>query len=189
MRFVGQSLLVGVVAVAGAGAASETDAARFGDAGVASTSVSASTTVAPSRLASAIAAVRLAGRQVRGGRPYDVEDERFRGRIVWEVEVAAGTQRPHVFLVSANGKQVVRRALARRLGDDARRVLRARVTLAQALRIAGRRASGRFSEAEIDDARGGAIVWEASFNRPGNVETEVVVDARTGRVLRVTTDD
>jgi hypothetical protein len=131
------------------------DTGRLADAGAGSAAVGGTRSTTTPRLAHARAAVRLASRQVRGGRPYDVEDEHVRGRLVWDVEVAVRSHRPHAFLVSANGKRLVRRGRARR-DDDAARMKRARIPLDRALWIAGRRATGRFSEAEIDSDRRGA---------------------------------
>ena len=42
---------------------------------------------------------------------------------------------------------------------------------------------GRLSEAELDRERG-RLVWSVTFER-GATETEVEVDARTGKVVRV----
>jgi uncharacterized membrane protein YkoI len=148
----------------------------------------ASASASASQVAQARRAVRTAERAVRGGRAYDVESDRLRGRRVWEVKVAQGTARPYELDVSADGRQVLRRQRLTRIDDDVRKVARAQVALASALTIAGRRARGSFDEADIDRSRG-RLVWEATFVRSGDREVEVAVDARNGRVLSVTTDD
>ena len=58
----------------------------------------------------------------------------------------------------------------------------------RALRIAARRAHGRLTEADLDTERG-VLVWSVTFERSGDRETEVDVNARTGRVVRVEHDD
>jgi uncharacterized membrane protein YkoI len=77
----------------------------------------------------------------------------------------------------------VRSTRANQVGDDARTARRAKVSLARALRTADKRAGGRFSEAEIDRTDGGTIVWQVTFERRGGRETEVIINAKTGRVI------
>jgi uncharacterized membrane protein YkoI len=89
--------------------------------------------------------------------------------------------------VSLDGRRVARDSRTRRQ-DDAIKALQTGVRLARALQIAARRVDGRFDEAEIDRLRGGRIVWEVAFTRPNGDETEVVVDARTGTVVRIERD-
>lgn len=147
------------------------------------------TAAAVDRLTQATRAVRTAQRAVRDGTAYDIESDRRAGRRVWEVKVARGTARPYEFDVSADGHTIVHRGRRARLDDDARKAARARTTLAAALRTAGRRVgSGTFDEAEIDRWRG-RVVWEATFEQPGDRETEVRIDASNGKVLAVTVDD
>lgn len=182
------AVAIGAFGALACGSASEAAAAHSAASGVATEAVAARS-AASARVSNAVRAVRTAGRHVRHGKPYDVESERFRGRRVWEIKVASGRRNPHELLVSAGGRRVVRHTRGHKLGDDAPKALRAEVGLARALRTADRRAGGRFSEAEIDRARGGAIVWTATFERRGDAETEVVIDAATGEVLRVVRDD
>jgi len=68
---------------------------------------------------------------------------------VWEVKVASGRRRPDMFLVAASGRKIVRRSRSAKLGDVAPAVLKARVSLAGALRAADRRVGECFSEAVI----------------------------------------
>jgi uncharacterized membrane protein YkoI len=136
---------------------------------------------------SAVRALATAERRVRNGRPYDLERDTYRGTRVWEIEVAVPSGRPHELLVSLDGRRVARDSRTRRQ-DDAIKALQTGVRLARALQIAARRVDGRFDEAEIDRLRGGRIVWEVAFTRPNGDETEVVVDARTGTVVRIERD-
>ena len=50
------------------------------------------------------------------------------------------------------------------------------------------RANGTITDAELDRERG-ALVWNVNFEASGDRETDVDVDPRSGRVLRVTQDD
>jgi uncharacterized membrane protein YkoI len=140
---------------------------------------------APSSSSSATgvsAAVRALHTARDTGRPYDLERDRYRGRRVWEVDVAPRSGAAKELKISANGKRVVHRKTVRD-SADARRVRKAKVSFAAALRTAAKRASGRLTEAELDRERG-RLVWSATFER-GNIETDVDVDAKTGKVVRV----
>jgi uncharacterized membrane protein YkoI len=139
-----------------------------------------------SRVAAARQAVRTARRAAGYGRPYDIERDRHRGARVWEVKVASGTARPYEILVSRNGRKVIGRHRDDHRSDDARKAQRAKIGLSRALRIAGRHGSGAFTDAEIDRHRG-RLVWTATFER-GRTETEVALDASTGRVVDVRRD-
>jgi uncharacterized membrane protein YkoI len=138
---------------------------------------------AASRVSRAVRALKTARERVSHGRPYDLETERYKGNPVWEVKVASGNQRPHKLYVAANGKKVVRSIRAKRIGDDAPKVLGAKVSLTKAIRTADKRAGGRFSEAEIDRTDGGTIVWQVTFKRSGERETEVIVNAKSGKAI------
>jgi len=119
------------------------------------------------------------------GRPYDIERDRQRGNAVWEVDVTSGSGRSTELVVSADGKKIVRRGTSRR-SDDANLAGDAKVSLATALRTAGGRASGKLEDADID-REGGRLVWTATFERRGS-ETEVLVNAKTGKVVDVITE-
>jgi uncharacterized membrane protein YkoI len=126
--------------------------------------------------ADAVRAVQTASRGV-SAKPYELDRERNR----WEVQFANGTER-HVTLDG-------RRVTSTRGDDDrSRRVASARVGLAKALRTAAARAHGTLSGAELELERG-RLAWSVSFEASGDRETEVEVDARSGRVVRVTHDD
>jgi uncharacterized membrane protein YkoI len=128
------------------------------------------------------AAVKAVRTAAEAGRPFDLERDRHRGRKVWEVDVATGPGRAAELLISADGRQIVRRGTARP-SRDAGHALAARVGLATALRTAGGRATGRLDDADID-RRGGRLVWSATFEQRG-AETEVDVDAASGTVVDV----
>jgi uncharacterized membrane protein YkoI len=152
-------------------------------AGLALAGLATTTAHASSDVSSARRAVSTAHEAVRHGRPYDLERDRHRGAAVWEVKVATRSGRPYELLVSDNGRKIVDRRRDDDRSDDARRARHAKVGLRRALGIASRHSSAPLSDAEIDRHRG-RIVWTASFER-GRTETEVIVDARTGRVLDV----
>ncbi|MCZ7590026.1 MAG: PepSY domain-containing protein [Gaiella sp.] len=174
------TVLVSLAVVAGTGSI-------VGDqAGAAGLTPSTDVAEAASDVGPAVRALRTAERRVRNGRPYDLERETHRGTRVWEIDVAVPGERPHELLVSLDGRRVVSQSRIRR-NLDAARAPQATVRLATALQTAARRADGRFHEAEIDRKRG-RIVWEVNFERSGGRETEVTVDARTGRVVRIERD-
>lgn len=176
------AIALGTLAATACGASGSESGATAGPAAAAPAGASSA------RTSQAVRAIRTADRQVSRGRPYDLETERYRGRRVWEVKVAAGKRRPYRFYVSADGRTIVRRSRARR-DDDARRARKAKTSLGRALRTADRRAAGRLDEAEIDRTRAGTIVWSVTFERSRDRDTEVTINARTGNVIRVETDD
>ncbi len=104
---------------------------------------------------------------------------------MWEIDVVSGSGRAKELHVSADGTKIVRTGKARR-SDDAALARQATVSLATALRTADGRASGSLDGAEID-REAGRLVWTASFERRGS-ETEVEVDAKSGKVLDVRTE-
>jgi len=148
---------------------------------VAGIGTAAHVTSAPAATATdAVRAVETASRGI-AGRPYDLDRERNR----WEIGIASGQERH----VSLDGRKLL---ATRRDDDDSRdaaRVAQARVSLAAALRTAAGRAQGTLTDAEIDTAAGGTLVWTVSFESSGDRETEVAVDARTGKVHSVRTED
>lgn len=190
---------IGGGAVGAIGCGSSSDSETTADTGALTTPTANASTTSPeraatprassSRVTEAVRALKTAGKQVKNGRPYDLESDRFRGKSVWEVKVASGRSRPYEFYISANGKTIVRRSRERKLGDDVPKVLQAKVTLARALRTAAKHAGGgRLSEGEIDRDRG-KIVWTVTFERSGDAEVEVILDAKTGRLIRTVKDD
>jgi uncharacterized membrane protein YkoI len=127
-------------------------------------------TAAPS--ADAVRAVQTASKGV-SAKPYELDRERKR----WEVTFADGTKR----YVTLDGKKVTKT----RKDDRETLVNRAKVSMVGALRAAAPRAGHtRIEEAEIE-REDGRLVWQVGFTN----DTEVEVDALTGKVLRVDTDD
>lgn len=159
----------------------------FGVAVVSATGSSSSPTAHASaaNVKVALRAIRTA-RGAVGGRPYDIERERFRGKRVWEVKLAPATGRPREVLVSANGRNVLHRETTGR-SDEARQARKAKIGLAAAIRKASRRANGRLEDAEIDDHRG-QIVWAVSFQKRFT-ETDVYIHINTGAVVGIDRDD
>jgi uncharacterized membrane protein YkoI len=119
----------------------------------------------------AVRAVQTASKGI-AHKAYDIDRDDNR----WEVKFADGTER-HVTL---DGRRVT---ATRRDDDRSARVASARVSLATALKTAAPRAHGTLDGAEIDTERG-RLVWSVEFD-----DTDVVVDARTGKVVRVEHDD
>jgi len=120
----------------------------------------------------AVRAVQTASKGV-SAKPYELDRERNH----WEVTFADGTQK----LVALNGSKVTK---TRRDDRDAD-VDQARVSLVAALRAAAPRAGNtQLTDADID-ADDGQLVWQIGFAN----DTDVDVDARTGKVLRVDKDD
>ena len=120
----------------------------------------------------AVRAVQTASKGI-AHKAYDIDRDDNR----WEVKFADGTER-HVTL---DGRRVTRTT---RDDDRSTRVASARVSLATALKTAAPRANGTLEGAEIETERG-RLVWSVDFAD----DTEVEVDARTGKVVRVNHDD
>jgi uncharacterized membrane protein YkoI len=120
----------------------------------------------------AVRAVQTAGKGI-SHKAYDLDRDDNR----WEVKFADGTER-HVTL---DGRRVIRTT---RDDDRSTRVAAARVSLATALKTAAPRANGTLEGGEIETERG-RLVWSVDFAD----DTEVEVDARTGKVVRVNHDD
>jgi uncharacterized membrane protein YkoI len=141
-------------------------------AAVAGTAAFAVTGATAASSTDAVRAVQTAAKGV-SAQPYELDRERKH----WEVTFADGTQRH----VSLDGRKVVK---TERDDRDAA-VSQARVTLLTALRNAGPRAGKtQLEEADLD-REDGTLVWTVSFAD----DTEVELDARTGKVLRVEQDD
>jgi uncharacterized membrane protein YkoI len=136
----------------------------------------ATTASAASSSTAAVRAVQTASKGV-SHKAYELDRERNR----WEVTFADGTQR-HVTL---DGRRVT---ATKRDDDRSAAAASARVSLATALRTAAGRANGTLTDADLDRERG-TLVWSVNFEGAGERETEVEVDARSGKVLRVNQDD
>jgi uncharacterized membrane protein YkoI len=120
----------------------------------------------------AVRAVQTASKGI-SAKPYELDRERNR----WEVTFADGTQKH----VSLDGRRVTKTTRDDRDSD----VAQARTTLVAALRAAAPRAGNtQLTDADLD-ADDGQLVWQIGFAN----DTDVDVDARTGKVLRVDRDD
>lgn len=142
------------------------------------TTVAAGTTlvaVSGATAASSSDAVRAVQTAAKGvaSKAYELDKERNH----WEVTFADGTQK----LVTLNGNKVTKT----RRDDRDTEVNQARITLVGALRAAAPRAGNTtLTDADIDDDDG-RLVWQIGFAN----DTDVDIDARTGKVLRVDRDD
>jgi uncharacterized membrane protein YkoI len=139
-------------------------------AGAATTGIVATSTATAASSTDAVRAVQTASKGI-SHKAYELDRERNR----WEVTFADGTQK----FVSLDGRRVT----GSKRDDRSSAAASARVSLATALRTAAPRANGTLTDADLD-REGGRLVWTVGFG-----ETEVEVDARTGRVVRVTQDD
>jgi uncharacterized membrane protein YkoI len=120
----------------------------------------------------AVRAVQTASKGI-SAKPYELDKERNH----WEVTFADGTQK----LVTLNGSKVTKT----RRDDRDTEVSRATTSLVAALRAAAPRAGNtQLTDADIDNDDG-QLVWQIGFAN----DTDVDVDARTGKVLRVDRDD
>ena len=120
----------------------------------------------------AVRAVQTASKGV-SAKPYELDRERKH----WEVTFADGTQK----LVTLDGSKVTKT----RRDDREAEVNQARVTLVTALRNAAPRAGNtKLTDADLD-SDDGQLVWTVGFAN----DTDVDVDARSGKVLRVDKDD
>ena len=120
----------------------------------------------------AVRAVQTASKGI-SAKAYELDKERNR----WEVTFADGTHKH----VSLNGSKVTKTTRDERETT----VNQARITLVGALRAAAPRAGHTtLTDADIDD-EDGTLVWQIGFAD----DTDVDVDARTGKVLRVDKDD
>lgn len=144
-------------------------------------------TTAATGTAPALRAVRTVERRLRGARSFELELEGGR-RPGWEINVSDSSRRAWKYRTDRSGKRVQTRKRDK-WDNDAKDSRKVKVTLARALKIATRRSSLRFDQIELERTRSGRLVWEAEFKGSGDRETEVTVDARTGKVLRVKHDD
>ena len=141
-------------------------------AAVAGTALFAATGATAASSSDAVRAVQTASKGI-SAKPYELDKERNR----WEVTFADGTQKH----VSLNGSKVTKTTR----DDRESTVNQAKITLVAALRAAAPRAGNTtLTDADIDN-EDGTLVWQIGFAN----DTDVDVDARTGKVLRVDKDD
>ncbi|MEX0426048.1 PepSY domain-containing protein [Nocardioides sp. DS6] len=153
------------------------------------TSTEPPTSPAPSRSAqtdTALAAIATAERSVPGGKVFDLESDSAGGQRRWDVKVASG-QRQYELDITADGAKVVDRRQDKTPDDDVAKLKSAAVPLERAIAIAAGRAQGqgKLSSLEIDSDRR-TVLWQISFG--GDSGTTVLVDATSGKVLRVGRD-
>ena len=141
-------------------------------AAVAGAALFAATGATAASSSDAVRAVQTASKGI-SAKAYELDKERTR----WEVTFADGTQKH----VSLNGSKVTKTTR----DDRESTVNQAKITLIGALRAAAPRAGNTtLTDADIDN-EDGTLVWQVGFAN----DTDVDVDARTGKVLRVDRDD
>ncbi|MBE2319644.1 PepSY domain-containing protein [Solirubrobacter sp. CPCC 204708] len=141
-------------------------------AAVAGTAAFAVTGATAASSSDAVRAVQTASKGV-SAKLYELDKERRH----WEVTFADGTQK----LVALDGSKVTKT----RRDDRETEVDQARVSLVAALRAAAPRVGETaLTDADLDSDEG-QLVWQIGFAD----DTDVDVDARTGKVLRVDRDD
>ncbi len=133
-------------------------------------------------------AIRLAERRA-GGDAYDIERDRLGGKRVWEIKLTRRSGPRLELDVSADGRRVRRQRRTGDDDDDAAAAAKARVSLGEALRRAGRRARGASLDEASFDRDDGRPLWEVSLDGSGGREIEAKVDARSGKVFDVERDD
>ena len=133
-------------------------------------------------------AIRLATAAVDGGRVFDMELDRERGRLLWEVDVASSGKDHDVKLNARSGKVV--RVKVDRTPDQGMRLLKvAKVRAAKAVRTATAAVKRADLQAiELERWRG-RVVWEAELTTASGTEYDVKVNARSGKVVSKKIDD
>jgi uncharacterized membrane protein YkoI len=142
-----------------------------------------------SRLSRARNALATAGDAVPHGRPYDLESERYQDKSVWDIKVASGKKPEYELYVTAGGDKVVHQEHKDSRDDDAAKALKAKISLADALKIADRHAKGNsLDEAEIDSQHD-TVVWTAKFKKSNGKDREVVINAKSGKMIGTKTEE
>ena len=147
----------------------------------------ASSAAAAQAQVGAVQAIRLATTTVKPGRVFDLDLDSERGRLVWDVDVASRGRELEVRIDARSGR-VLRVERDRTPDPEMALLAAARVPAARAVRISSAAVRGaRLDGLELERERG-RVVWKAELTRSG-VEYDVVVDARSGQVLRRRVDD
>lgn len=135
-----------------------------------------------------VRAIRIATAAADGGRVFDMELDRERGRLRWELDVASSGGEYDVTINARSGK--VARLARDRTPDRSMRLLEvAKLRAAKAARAATAAVSGANLRAlELDRWRT-SVVWEAELATADGTEHDVKVDARTGKVVSKRIDD
>lgn len=131
----------------------------------------------------AIAAVTLAESEV-GGKAFELDEE---GKSGWDIDVVVNDQVTEV-RVNAKDTEITKKRQDGRIDlDDARRVAAATVPMSDAITTAAKEVVGLVTHAELSRHRATTLVWSVEFN-DGGQDTEVSVDATTGKVVNVDRD-
>ena len=138
--------------------------------------------------AGAVRAIGIATTTVESGRVFDLDLDLERGRLVWDVDVASRGQELEVRIHSTSGR--VLRVKRDRTPDPEMALLAlARVSAVRAARTSAAAVrSSRLESLELERERG-RVVWKSELRTGSGVEYDVVVDARSGNVLRKQIDD
>lgn len=136
----------------------------------------------------ALAAIATAEAAVQGGAVFDLEDDTDNGQRVWDVKVADPSGRQFELDISQDGSKVISKREDKTPDDDVAKLKQAKVTVQEAVKTAAGSAKGKgnLSALEIDTHRG-TLVWQVGFG--GDDGVIVLVDANSGKVIHVGTDD
>lgn len=134
----------------------------------------------------AIKALNTVNDRFKDGTPYDLEETTRGGSPAWEIKVAFKTGKPLEFIVTRSGNRIINQSKHKH-DDDVDKANQATVKLTSALALSGRKVNGNLDEAEID-REGGRIVWTATF-KDGSTEHETFVDAKSGKLVRVKSEN
>lgn len=133
-------------------------------------------------------AIKIGSAAVRNGKVFDLELDRERGMLVWELDVASGSAVYDVTINARSGK--VLRVKRDHTPDRGLRLLpAANVNAEKAARTATRAVPGAKVHGLELDRRRDRVVWEAELVTGKGVEYDVVIDAKTGKVLSKKVDD
>jgi uncharacterized membrane protein YkoI len=134
-------------------------------------------------------ALATAGDAVPHGRPYDLETEVYQRKSVWDIKVASGKKPEYELYVTADGDKIVHKEHKDSRDDDAAKALKAKISLAHALKIADRHAKGHsLDEAEIDTQHD-TVVWTVEFKKSNGQDREIIVNAKSGKVIGTKTEE
>lgn len=129
----------------------------------------------------ALAAVATAA-QAAGGTAYEIDDSDDDQN--WEVDVWVDGRKVEV-KVSGDGSQVIEQGQPEDDDDDAARIDSAQTTLAEAIQAGLAEVPGSvLDDVELDD-EDGTTAYEVSVDLPDDDDTEVIVNAQNGSVIRV----
>jgi hypothetical protein len=152
----------------------------------------------PGSVLHALKALDTADMSVPRGASYALEGGRdARGARIWEIEVASKRDDEYTdeydLTVSEDGSKVLTKRQDKTPDDDVARMRWSKTTAQQAVRLAYMHRPAELGSLEIDTRPDGKIVWQVTMAAPGATDgeegPEVILDSRTGNVLRPGTDD